>query len=79
MCNSFKEVVFMNTLDLKQELHEFINQGDDKFVKMFYEMAKAYVVQLRKDKMISESEADIKSGRIHNQKEVQYIIESWKE
>jgi hypothetical protein len=69
----------MSTIDLKQELHEFINQGDDKFVKMFYEMAKAYLVQLRKDKMIAESEEDIKSGRIHSQKEVQQIIESWKE
>jgi hypothetical protein len=68
----------MNTLELKQELHEFINQGDDKFVKMFYEMAKAYVVQLRKDKMIAESEEDIKSGRIHSQDEVTQIINSWK-
>ena len=50
----------MSTIDLKQELHEFINQGDDKFVKMFYEMAKAYLVQLRKDKMIAESEEDRK-------------------
>jgi hypothetical protein len=41
-------------------------------------MAKAYLVQLRKDKMIAESEEDIKSGRIHSQKEVQQIIESWK-
>lgn len=68
----------MNTLELKQELHEFINQGDDKFVKMFYEMAKAYVVQLRKDKMIAESEEDIKSGRIHSQDAVKQIIKSWK-
>lgn len=42
-------------------------------------MLKAYLVQLRKDKMIAELEEDIKSGRIHSQKEVQQIIESWKE
>jgi hypothetical protein len=46
---------------------------------MFYEMAKAYVIQIKKDRMIAESEDDIKSGKIHSQTEVQKIIESWKE
>lgn len=67
----------MSPLELKQELHQFINEGDEKFIKMFYEMAKAYSVQLKKDKMIAESENDIKSGRIHSQAEVQKMIESW--
>ena len=49
----------MSTLELKQELHDMINQGDDKLVKTFYEMAKAYISQMRKDKMIVESEEDI--------------------
>jgi hypothetical protein len=39
-------------------------------------MVKAYLVQLRKDKMIVESEEDIKSRRIQSQKVVQQIIES---
>ncbi len=69
----------MNTLELKQELHEFINEGDEKFVSMFYEMAKAYSIQIKKDKLIAESEDDIKKGKIHSQIEVQKIIESWKE
>ena len=69
----------MSTLELKQELHEFVNEGDDKFIKMFYEMAKAYIIQIKKDKMIAESEDDIKAGKIHSQTEVQKIIESWKE
>lgn len=69
----------MSTLELKQELHDIINEGDEKFVKMFYEMAKAYSLQLKKDNMISESEEDIKSGKIHSQLEVQKIIENWKE
>ena len=60
----------MSTLELKQELHEFINEGDEKFVKMFYEMAKAYVIQIKKDRMIAESEDDIKAGKIHSQIEV---------
>ena len=45
----------MNALDLKQELHKIINQGDEKFIKMFYEMAKAYMQQLQHDKLIAES------------------------
>ncbi len=69
----------MSTLELKQELHQFIDEGDEKFVKMFYEMAKAYSVQIKKDKMIAESEEDIKAGKIHSQIEVQKMIESWKE
>lgn len=69
----------MSTLELKQELHDFIDEGDEKIVKMFYEMAKAYIVQIKKDKMIAESEDDIKAGKIHSQTEVQKMIESWKE
>jgi hypothetical protein len=69
----------MNTLELKQELHAFINDADDKFVKIFYEMAKAYSIQIKKDRMIAESEKDIKAGKIHSQIEVQNIINSWKE
>ena len=30
------------------------------------------------EKMIAESEEDIKNGKIHSQQEVQKIIESWK-
>ncbi len=30
------------------------------------------------DKMIAESEEDIKNGKIHSQLEVQKIIESWR-
>lgn len=68
----------MSTLELKQKLHAFVNEGDEKFVQMFYQMAKAYFTQIKKDKMIAESEDDIKAGEIHSQTEVQKIIESWK-
>lgn len=74
-----KKHSIMSTLELKQELHEFVDKGDDKFVKMFYDMAKAYSIQIKKEKMIAESEDDIKTGKINTQKEVQKIIESWKE
>ena len=67
----------MSTIELKQELHNYINQGDEKFVKMFYEMAKAYLEQLQQDKLMAESEEDIKAGRVHNLDETQKIINSW--
>lgn len=67
----------MSTLEIKQELQEFINTGDDKFIKMLYEKAKAYREQLRKDKMIAEAEADIKAGRLHSSEEIKDFIENW--
>jgi len=69
----------MSTLELKKELQNYINQGDEKFLKMFYEMAKAYIEQIKEDKSIAESEADIASGDIHNLDETQKIITSWNE
>lgn len=59
----------MSTIEIKQKLHEFVDTGDDKFVKMFYEMAKVYMEQLQKDKMILEGEEDIKAGRTYSLKE----------
>jgi hypothetical protein len=73
-----KKAIIMNTVEIKQELHQFINEGDDKFVKMFYEMAKAYMVQKRKDKMIAEGEDDIKKGHLHSLKEAKEIMDKWK-
>lgn len=67
----------MSTVELKQELHELINQGDDRFVKMFYEMAKAYISQAKHDKMIAEGEEDIKAGRTYSLKEAKEIMDKW--
>ena len=69
----------MKALELKQELHNLINQGDEKFIKMFYEMARAYMQQLQHDKLIAESEKDIQSGNVYDLEETQKIINSWNE
>jgi hypothetical protein len=69
----------MSTFELKQELHDIINNGDDKFVQLFYDMATSYFVQIKKDKMIAESEKDIESGNIYAQEEVKKMIANWKE
>lgn len=69
----------MNTIAIKKELHQFIDTGDDKSLKMFYEMAKAHLAQLNKDKMIAEGEEDIKAGRTHSLKEAKKILDCWEE
>lgn len=66
----------MSTIELKQELHNYIDQGDDKFIKMFYEMAKAYMLQKQKDKMIAEAEEDIEKGRTYSLKEAREIMDN---
>lgn len=67
----------MKTIELKRELHSFIDEEDDKTVKMFYQMVQSYIVQKRKDMMISEGEEDIKSGRLHSLKEAKGIMDRW--
>ena len=66
----------MSTIELKQELHNYIDQGDDKFIKMFYEMAKAYMLQKQKDKMIAEAEEDIEKGHTYSLKEAKEIMDN---
>ena len=53
----------MNAIELKRELHSFIDQEDDKTVEMLYQLVQSYRIQKRKDKMIAEGEEDIKNGR----------------
>lgn len=72
---SLKNTV-MSTIEIKQKLHEFVDTGDDKFVKMFYEMAKVYMEQLQKDKMILEGEEDIKAGRTYSLKEAKKMLDT---
>ena len=75
----FLKLKKMRAIELKKELHSFIEEEDDKSVKVFYQMVKSYIAQKRNDRMITESEEDIKLGRIHSLQDVKQIIESWKE
>jgi transcriptional regulator of heat shock response len=68
----------MSTIEIKQELHDIINKSDQKFLKLFYKLAKSSIYQLKEEEMILDGEKDIAAGRIHSQDEVQKIIESWK-
>ncbi len=67
----------MSTIELKKELHNYIENADDQFVKMFYEMAKAYMLQKNKDKMIAEGEKDIKNGQTYSLEEAKELMKKW--
>ncbi|MBS9773847.1 MAG: hypothetical protein KGV59_01640 [Tenacibaculum sp.] len=68
----------MSTLDLKQELHNYIDIANDEFVKALYENAKSHIEQMKMDRMIKEGEDDIKSENLHSSDEVKQYIENWK-
>lgn len=69
----------MSTLEIKKELHNLIDQGDESSLKGFYEIIKTYLNSSANSKMIAESEIDIKLGNIYSQNEVEKMIESWTE
>lgn len=69
----------MNTLELKNELHQLIDNGDAGFVAKFHTLAKEQFLKWEQNKRIEASENDIKKGKIHSQDEVEKIIKNWKE
>ncbi|MCX2762934.1 hypothetical protein [Aquimarina muelleri] len=71
--------LIMSTVDIRQELQDFINQEDDNSLQNFYKMAKAYIEQRREDKLMAEAEEDIKEGRIYSQDQIKDQIRSWTE
>ncbi|MFY8186406.1 MAG: hypothetical protein ACOVLC_00460 [Flavobacterium sp.] len=69
----------MNTLELKNELHQLIESSDAGFVAKFHTLAKEQLLKWEQNKRIEASEIDIKKGNIHSQDEVEKIVKSWKE
>jgi len=72
-----KTVDVMDGLELRRELHKYIDIGDNQFLKALHKTAKNYIEQKRLDRMIAEGEEDIKAGRLHSQNDVQKMIEDW--
>lgn len=66
----------METLNIKKELHEYIEIGDRKFLDTLYETAKSYMEQKRLDAMIAEGEEDIKAERVHSLKDAKKLIDT---
>ena len=67
----------MEAIEIREELHKYIEIGDSQFLNTLHKAAKLYIEQKKLDRMIEEGEADIKDGRVHNQDEVQKMIEDW--
>ncbi len=64
-------------METKQKLHKLIDDADDRFIEVFYEMAKAYKKKVLEEQLIAEGEKDIKKGNTHSLKETKEIVKSW--
>jgi len=67
----------MGALELREELHKYIEIGDNKFLDALYKTAKEYIEQKQLDRMITEGEEDIKAGRTHSLKEAKKMVDDW--
>jgi hypothetical protein len=69
----------MNATEQKKELHKIIDQVESSLVPEFYAFTKTFLKMKEQEKMIIETEKDIKEGNLHSLDEVESIIRSWKE
>ncbi len=67
----------MGALELREELHKYIEIGDNKFLDVLYKTAKEYIEKKQLDRMIAEGEEDIKAGRTHSLKEAKKMVDDW--
>ncbi|HET8854449.1 MAG TPA: DUF6364 family protein [Salinimicrobium sp.] len=58
----------MSTVEIKKELHKLIDAGDDEFLRHFYEVAIAFLVQTDRDQS-EEGGDDKKALRTYSDKE----------
>jgi ADP-dependent phosphofructokinase/glucokinase len=68
----------MSTLEIKRELHELIDKGDEAMVQGFYSLLKNYLNNKEEYELLAESEEDIKEGRIYSINEVKNIVAGWR-
>ncbi|HIP33304.1 MAG TPA: hypothetical protein EYG89_00900 [Bacteroidia bacterium] len=64
----------MSTVEIKQELHNIINNSEPKFVEKIYELIVNYKKTLQNEKMILEAEEDIKSGNTYSLESVKKMF-----
>lgn len=69
----------MSTLEIKRELHNYIEIGNDEFVENLYKMVKDQLCQMETERMIEEGEEDIRAGRTYSLAEAKKIIDNWEE
>ena len=68
----------MSTVDIKKELHTFIDNSDENFLRDFYALIQDFSKNLDRSTMIDDSENDIRDNNIYSQNDVQKIIEGWR-
>lgn len=78
----------MSTAELKEELHQYIDQGDKKFLHMMQALAKAYLeedytlpgnpmsVEEYKGR-IRQAKANIAAGNFTTQEDLEKEMEQW--
>ena len=69
----------MSIVEIKKELHNIIDESDDKSIQDLYQIAKKYLVQKKEDLLMAEAEEDIKAGRVYSIDESKRILQSWRE
>ena len=75
----------MSTAQIKEKLHKYINQGDERFLKVVYAMVKAYsdeenigrITVDQYNKEIEEAEAEIDDGRGISHKDLKREMKEW--
>ncbi len=67
----------MNTLDIKRELHEIIENSDSTSIGNFYEIIKNYFITNNELLMIQEAEDDIMNNDILTHQEVKDLVSKW--
>ncbi len=81
----------MGVQKLREELHDYINHADERFLKMVYAMSKEYIEPgvvgynvdgspITKDNLVKRAKAasqKVKSGDFITQEEVEKEVENW--
>jgi hypothetical protein len=68
----------MTTTEIKRELHNYIEIGNDDFVEWLYKVVREQLYQMEMDRMIEEAEEDIRAGRVYSSEEIEKMIKDWR-
>ena len=64
----------MDTIKIKEELHQYINQADDRFIQLVYAMVQA---DKREQELLSKQEIEELERRLERHKSGQSTSYTW--
>ncbi len=70
------EVMSMNTTKIKEELYQYINQADDRFIQLVYAMVQA---DKKEQELLSQEEKEKLERRVERHKNGQSKSYTWEE